>query len=683
MTVEQGALRDVDVLLEEIAVSLTEGKYELTAGLISEAEGRGDEVQQQMLDSFQIQLEMLAEQDGVSDSSGSSLFSGDEELLLFDSDDSAPQAPAVSAEKDIETDDGDIDELFAESPADASGKSQDAGAESGQSSRKSIKDLLTDAEQDRKSREGRFFVLGSGPDSSAANDQPVKKPVSIIEPDITKPAVEPSIESALDDLEPEEVPALEPALDALAPEDMPAVESEPASPADGEIKDEPPALEIDLDAPALMPEPEKPAAEPKKAVKDDLPPAVKAGQGAEPDNKSGITPDNKTGPDGGDELEQALLSIEEFSLNLDEIVPAPEPPRIARVNKAPKKVQAKAGPQKTKKAIKDDTDDTKKPQTRASIHAGLARVRRELKLEKKQWQRESDAMLGKSLEQALLLIRKEEYDLARTTLEIVQKSGNRLQQQQAEIFLTHIDALSGSGMDDKIAGITRSRTKPAPKPKASENRSLPPGVKESPAASAYDSNLITHHSWHDDSADDGDKIGQHERVDDLLLPSDALESLDLSGSGFYQPLEQDKSVNIRQGFYVGDLRLMIDFADGSELTQMPNYVRVPNAAGWLVGLTNLHGAVIPIFDLVRYFGLGAADKQKKPMLLVLQHGSNAAGIIISGLPRQIDWDDSQQAEINTAPEPVRPYIRAACMIDGKLWFDLDTESLCERLKTGS
>ena len=56
---------------------------------------------------------------------------------------------------------------------------------------------------------------------------------------------------------------------------------------------------------------------------------------------------------------------------------------------------------------------------------------------------------------------------------------------------------------------------------------------------------------------------------------------------------------------------MIRFEDGSELTELPDLYRLPNAPGWVRGMANLHGVLIPVFDLAGYLGL---DRHR-------QHGS--------------------------------------------------------------
>lgn len=177
-----------------------------------------------------------------------------------------------------------------------------------------------------------------------------------------------------------------------------------------------------------------------------------------------------------------------------------------------------------------------------------------------------------------------------------------------------------------------------------------------------------------------------EAVDHLLSPTQALSSSSFVFSGtdaLPQSLSlSDEAKNQRQGFFVGDVGLMIGFADGEELTEIPSYYRVPNSPNWLLGLTNLHGLVIPIFSLQQYLNLDEPTSKGKQMLLVLQHEEKAVGIVINGLPRRLTYQASQRMEKNTSPSQLSGHVHDVYLLGEQLWFDLDTDSLCAALEQG-
>ncbi len=176
---------------------------------------------------------------------------------------------------------------------------------------------------------------------------------------------------------------------------------------------------------------------------------------------------------------------------------------------------------------------------------------------------------------------------------------------------------------------------------------------------------------------------ENEVTENLLPPTRALQGFSFSAEDLFNQTKETAQVEqfeSRQGFLVGDVRLMINFADGSELTDMPEYFRVPNAPSWLIGLTNMHGIVIPIFDLVQFLNLKDNPEKGKSMMLVIQHDEKAVGIIINGLPRRLTWGEKNRVDANTSPPSLRAHVNTACLIDDNLWFDLNTESLCQLLE---
>ena len=134
-----------------------------------------------------------------------------------------------------------------------------------------------------------------------------------------------------------------------------------------------------------------------------------------------------------------------------------------------------------------------------------------------------------------------------------------------------------------------------------------------------------------------------------------------------------------QGFRVGPLGLMVGYADGSELMELPAVYRLPNAPAWFLGIANLHGAMTPVFDLATYLGV-TPDPAAKRMLLVLLHGADAAGVVIDGLPRRLRREAGALQHEGTAPPQLAGHVHGATLIDDQLWFDLDVRSLLGTLE---
>ena len=135
---------------------------------------------------------------------------------------------------------------------------------------------------------------------------------------------------------------------------------------------------------------------------------------------------------------------------------------------------------------------------------------------------------------------------------------------------------------------------------------------------------------------------------------------------------------LREGFHIGELGLMIRYEDGNELIDLPTVYRLPNAPDWFVGVANLHGALVPVFDLARYCGV-EHDGKAKPMLLVLAHGAAAAGVLIDGLPARLRFDPAERSEDAPVPRALEGCIAATYWLAEHTWMDLQVDDLLAKL----
>ncbi len=134
----------------------------------------------------------------------------------------------------------------------------------------------------------------------------------------------------------------------------------------------------------------------------------------------------------------------------------------------------------------------------------------------------------------------------------------------------------------------------------------------------------------------------------------------------------------REGFLIGHLGLMIRYEDGSELSELPTTYRLPKAPGWFTGVANLHGLLVPVFDLASYLDV-ERQPGAKPMLLVLGHGADAAGVVIDGLPVRLRYTLGDRAEGAPVPAALDGCVNHTWWADGRTWMDLQVQALLTRL----
>ena len=144
------------------------------------------------------------------------------------------------------------------------------------------------------------------------------------------------------------------------------------------------------------------------------------------------------------------------------------------------------------------------------------------------------------------------------------------------------------------------------------------------------------------------------------------------------PVEEDPSLVVRQAFRIGHMHLVAPFATASELVEMPNVYPLPRMPANLLGLVNLHGRIVPLFDLANLFETTHLPREKR-MVLVLGHGNDAAGIVIDGLPRRLVFTPDDQIIPPALPAAAATAITATYLQGKDAWFEFDYAQLLDHL----
>jgi twitching motility protein PilI len=126
----------------------------------------------------------------------------------------------------------------------------------------------------------------------------------------------------------------------------------------------------------------------------------------------------------------------------------------------------------------------------------------------------------------------------------------------------------------------------------------------------------------------------------------------------------------RQGFRIGELQLLARFDATSELSELPTLYRLPGAPAGIKGLANLHGNVVPVFELAHFFAV-MHQPTAKPMLLVLGSGETAAGVIIDGLPERKRFALGDAVGAEQEPQALAGYSLGSYRDQTGIWTEFD------------
>ena len=144
------------------------------------------------------------------------------------------------------------------------------------------------------------------------------------------------------------------------------------------------------------------------------------------------------------------------------------------------------------------------------------------------------------------------------------------------------------------------------------------------------------------------------------------------------PVEENPNDIVRQAFRIGHMRLITPFAAASELTEMPNVYPLPRMPANLLGLVNLHGRIVPLFDLAPLFETEHLPREKR-MLLVIGHGDAAAGIVINGLPRRMVFQPESEIVPPALSAAAATAVVAAYTQGEDSWVEFNYAQLLDQL----
>lgn len=146
--------------------------------------------------------------------------------------------------------------------------------------------------------------------------------------------------------------------------------------------------------------------------------------------------------------------------------------------------------------------------------------------------------------------------------------------------------------------------------------------------------------------------------------------------------KEEQLRHLRYGFKIGSHQILIDQSVLCEVVQHLQIYKLPNTENWVLGMINLRGNLVPVFDLKARLG-GHTNDIDDVYLLVIEQGNHAAGIQIDGLPQalEIDPDDQDQkaAVSDDTPAVLKAHARTAFNANGHIWLEIDHRGLFAEL----
>jgi chemotaxis signal transduction protein len=121
---------------------------------------------------------------------------------------------------------------------------------------------------------------------------------------------------------------------------------------------------------------------------------------------------------------------------------------------------------------------------------------------------------------------------------------------------------------------------------------------------------------------------------------------------------------------VGRERYAVPIENVLEVAELGKLSAVPGAGGAVLGVRNLHGQVLPVFDLARV--LAIAGDASAPRVVVAEHAGRLAGLAVDEVTDVVEL-------AGEAEETAGEYLSGAILEDGQLVGIVDVERLFRAL----
>ncbi len=154
-----------------------------------------------------------------------------------------------------------------------------------------------------------------------------------------------------------------------------------------------------------------------------------------------------------------------------------------------------------------------------------------------------------------------------------------------------------------------------------------------------------------------------------LPPGAALAHFEpIEGTQLMPKGEERAEVRARYGFRIGELGLLVSPDAGSEVLAVPAACALPGASPGFLGLINLRGSLVPLYDLCALLGMG--ESGAATMVLVFGQGEQAVAVLTDGYPKAL-LSLRPLSSLPPLPAALGSHVSGGYVQDDAVWLEFD------------
>lgn len=117
-------------------------------------------------------------------------------------------------------------------------------------------------------------------------------------------------------------------------------------------------------------------------------------------------------------------------------------------------------------------------------------------------------------------------------------------------------------------------------------------------------------------------------------------------------------------FHLGDLPLVISMQEVQEMMPIPELARIPGVKHWTLGIANVRGNLLPVFDLHGLLFGHNLEHSRDRRVFVFNHAGVYAGVVVNDVQGLKHFDiNSLRQERPELPDALHPYVRESVLSD--------------------
>ena len=120
-------------------------------------------------------------------------------------------------------------------------------------------------------------------------------------------------------------------------------------------------------------------------------------------------------------------------------------------------------------------------------------------------------------------------------------------------------------------------------------------------------------------------------------------------------------------FRIGTQEFCVDIMAVREIRGFTPATPLPQSPGFVRGVINLRGAVLPIVDLSARLGFGPAEPTARHVIMVVQVGDQVVGLLVDAVSDILTVSsEAVQPTPDVASDMAKMFVRGVLAIDGRM-----------------